>query len=125
MVWGGIIGVSCVHHDATPHRNDVLGKIRDKGDVAGAEVVHPKHLVKIRARKGGDLAAGTDEVSSNGVLVDALMHIEVNVAGGSRAGLWGDSKDDGDVAWEGAAERRRSVEAFPWTDRRMEVECGE
>jgi hypothetical protein len=47
-------------HDTTPLRNDVPGKIGDKGDVVGAEVVHPKHLVKIRAREGRDLAAGTD-----------------------------------------------------------------
>jgi hypothetical protein len=64
-----------------------MGKIIDKGDVAGAEVVHPKHLIKIRAHKGGDPATGTDEVGSNGVLVDVLMRVEVNVAGGRGAKL--------------------------------------
>jgi hypothetical protein len=51
--------------------------------------------------------AGTDKVGGNGVLVDALMHVKVNVAIGRGAGLWGDSKNDGNVVWEGAAERQR------------------
>jgi hypothetical protein len=44
LVWGGIIGVSCVHHDMRLHRNDVQGKIGDKRDVMGAEVVHQSIL---------------------------------------------------------------------------------
>jgi hypothetical protein len=51
---GAMIGLGPHHqsarHDATPYRNDVPGKIGDKGDVAGAEVVRPKNLVKIQAR---------------------------------------------------------------------------
>ncbi len=107
MVWGSIIRVSCVHHNTTPHRNDVPGKSGNKGDLVGVEVVRPKHIIKIRTRKGRDLAAGTDKVGGNGVLVDALLCVEVNVANSSRAGFCGDSKDDGNVAWEGVANRRR------------------
>jgi hypothetical protein len=107
LVWGSINGASCVHHDATPNRNDVPGKIADKGDVAGAEVVCREHLIEIQAREGGNLAAGTEKVGNNGILVDALTHIELNEANGRRAELWGDSKDDGDVVCEGLAEQLR------------------
>jgi hypothetical protein len=39
--------------------------------------------------------------------VDALAQVKVNLADGRGAGLWGDSKDDDDVAWEGAAKWQR------------------
>ncbi len=39
--------------------------------------------------------------------MDVLACTEVNVANSRGAGLRGDLKDDGNVAWEGAAKWRR------------------
>ncbi len=86
----------------TPHRNEVKGKIGNKEDVAGADLVCSKHHVKVQTHKGIDRVASTDKVRGNGFLMEVLAHVEVIVAKCGGAGLWRDPKDDDNVAWEGA-----------------------
>jgi hypothetical protein len=88
VVVGGII-VLIRLEDANACWDDLLGQVVDEGHVTIQKGVIGHEVVKVRARKYGDLLARTVEVGGDGILwVTTFILCNVDVAKSSRAGSW-------------------------------------
>ncbi len=90
---GGSIVLMCLK-DASPRRDDVVCKVRDKGDIALLEGVFGQEIGKVGAGEDRDLSACAVEVGDNGSLLVAFVLCDEDVAERCGAGGRGDSEDN-------------------------------